>query len=311
MYNYDEMPEMIGFHKLEIEKVCRISTMLEKMMDVPFLKERLSLIGGTAINFIYTKPLARLSVDLDFNYHHIDEEDWGEVRTRIDHAIKQILHTQGYANADIKIDSSYPLGRMIVQYNNSIGNRDSFQIEIGYMRRFPLLKSDILADFNHICNNDKFNVKTPRKEELFANKWCTFLRRRTARDLYDVYTISRQDFDMDVFRKCAVVESMLMGKPKLTEINANNLIQKSLQSDNLARMVNLEDNLDYSIIKKEVMDFTENITGQLQENEIEIIDTYYTKSKFDPDLIDDDGIFNQKLKDHPIIKWKHLKANRK
>jgi predicted nucleotidyltransferase component of viral defense system len=311
MYNYNEMPEVTGFHQLEIEKVCRISTMLEKMMDVPFLKERLSLIGGTAINFIYTEPLARLSVDLDFNYRHIDEDDWGEVRTRIDHVIKQILHTQGYANADIKIDSSYPLGRMVVYYRNSVGKMDSLQIEIGYMRRFPLLRSDILADFYHICRNDKFKVKTPPKEELFANKWCTFLRRRSARDLYDVYTIAMQDFDMDVFRKCAVIESILMGKPKLTEINVNSLILKSSLSDNLTRMVNLESNLDNQAIKKEVLDFTEKITGQLKENEIELIETFYTKSRFDPDLIDDDGIFNEGLKDHSIIKWKHLNANKK
>ena len=310
MYNYDEMPEMTVFHQVEIEKVCRISTMLEKMMDVSFLKERLSLIGGTAINFIYTKPLARLSVDLDFNYHHIDEDDWGEVRTRIDQVIKQILHTQGYANADIKIDSSYPLGRMVVQYSTSVGNIDSFQIEIGYMRRFPLLRSDTLADYNHICRDDKFKVKTPLKEELFANKWCTFLKRRTARDLYDVYTIAKQDFDIDVFRKCAVVESILMGKPKLTEIDINDLIQKSLYSNNLTRMVNLENNLDYQTIKKEVLDFTQMITDQLKENEIKMIETFYTQGNFNPDLIDDDGIFNKKLKDHPIIKWKHLKSNR-
>ena len=311
MYNYNEMPEVAGFHQLEIEKVCRISTMLEKMMDVPFLKDRLSLIGGTAINFIYTKPLARLSVDLDFNYRHIDEDDWGEVRTRIDHVIKQVLYTQGYEDADIKIDSSYPLGRMVVYYRNSVGKMDSFQIEIGYMRRFPLLRSDILADFYHICRNDKFKVKTPPKEELFANKWCTFLRRRSARDLYDVYTIARQDFDMDVFRKCAVVESILMGKPKLNEINVNSFPWNSLHFDNLARMVNLEDNIDYQAIKKDVLDFTQKITGQLKENEIKMIETFYTQSMFNPDLIDDDGIFNEGLKDHPIIKWKHLKSNRK
>jgi len=285
--------------------------MLEKMMDVPFLKDRLSLIGGTAINFIYTNPLARLSVDLDFNYHHIDEYDWGEVRTRIDHVIKQILHTQGYADTDIKIDSSYPLGRMVVYYTNSVGKMDNFQIEIGYMRRFPLLRSDTFADFNHICKNDIFKVKTPQKEELFANKWCTFLRRRTARDLYDVYTIARQDFDLDVFRKCAVVESILMGKPKLTEIDINNLILISSQSGNLTRMVNLGNNIDVQVIKKDVLDFTEKITGQLIENEIEMIETFYTQGRFDPDLIDDDGIFNEKLKDHPIIKWKHLNANKK
>ncbi|MBE0524673.1 MAG: nucleotidyl transferase AbiEii/AbiGii toxin family protein [Methanosarcinales archaeon] len=310
MYNYNEMSEVTGFHQLEVEKVCRISTMLEKIMDVPFLKERLSLIGGTAINFIYTKPLARLSVDLDFNYLHIDDSDWGEVRTRIDRTIKQIIYTQGYADTDIKIDSSYPLGRMVIYYRNSVGKMDSFQIEIGYMRRFPLLKTDILAEFNHVCRNYTFKVKTPHKEELFANKWCTFLQRQTARDLYDVYTIAKQDFDLDVFRKCAVVESIFMGTQKLTEINVNNLIRKSSLSDNLTRMVNLGNNVDYQTIKQEVLDFSQKITGQLKENEIKMIENFYAQSVFIPDLIDDDGIFNEKLKDHPIIKWKYLKAKR-
>jgi hypothetical protein len=40
-------------------------------------------------------------------------------------------------------------------------------------------------------------------------------------------------------------------------------------------------------------------------------DTFYTQNRFDPDLIDDDGIFNKKLIDHPIIKWKYLNANKK
>lgn len=76
-------------------------------------------------------------------------------------------------------------------------------------------------------------------------------------------------------------------------------------------MVNLGNNIDVQVIKKDVLDFTEKITGQLIENEIEMIETFYTQGRFDPDLIDDDGIFNEKLKDHPIIKWKHLNANKK
>lgn len=116
---------------------------------------------------------------------------------------------------------------------------------------------------------------------------------------------------MDVFRKCAVVESILMGKPKLTEIDINDLIKKSLHSNNLPRMVNLENDLDYQTIKKVVLDFTQMITGQLKENEIEVIETFYTKGNFEPYLIDDGRIFNEGLKDHPIIKWKHLRSNRK
>lgn len=116
---------------------------------------------------------------------------------------------------------------------------------------------------------------------------------------------------MDVFRKCAVVESIFMGKPKLNEIEVNSLTLNLLHSGNLTRMVNLENNMDYQAIKKDVLDFTQKVTGQLKENEIKMIETFYTQSRFNPELIDDDGIFNKGLKDHPIIKWKHLKSNRK
>jgi len=57
--------------------------------------------------------------------------------------------------------------------------------------------------------------------------------------------------------------------------------------------------------------YQKKVTGQLKEVEIKMIETFYTQNKFYPDLIDDDKIFNEGLKDHPIIKWKNLKLNRK
>lgn len=70
---------------------------------------------------------------------------------------------------------------------------------------------------------------------------------------------------MDVFRKCAVVESMLIGKPKLNEINVNSPPWNSLFSDNLARMVNLENDIDYQAIKKDVLDFVPAEIGYLMK----------------------------------------------
>lgn len=86
-----------------------------------------------------------------------------------------MLYRQGYRESDIAISPTYPLARVTVQYTNSLGLRDNFDIEIGYMRRYPILKTDTLAAFKHVGTQEDFPIKTPIKEELLANKWCALL----------------------------------------------------------------------------------------------------------------------------------------
>ena len=65
----------VGFSTDIIEKMERLCDILAAIQRSKFVAERLSLYGGTALNFIYLDQ-PRLSEDLDFNYRHIDEEDW-------------------------------------------------------------------------------------------------------------------------------------------------------------------------------------------------------------------------------------------
>lgn len=83
-YDFDTLALRYGFSSKEIEKVCRISDLLEEVSAVKFLSDRLSLYGGTALTFIYSPQILRLSTDLDFNYRHTNTTDWGEVRKEID-----------------------------------------------------------------------------------------------------------------------------------------------------------------------------------------------------------------------------------
>jgi len=140
-YDFETLARTHGFNVREIEKVCRISDLLEDLSAIKFLSDRLSLYGGTALTFIYSPEILRLSVDLDLNYRHFNEKDWGEVRDEIDKRIKDILYRQGYKKSDIAINSSYPLARFTIKYLNTLGDQDSFKIETGYMRRTPNLKN--------------------------------------------------------------------------------------------------------------------------------------------------------------------------
>jgi predicted nucleotidyltransferase component of viral defense system len=57
----------VGFRPEILEKVWHLLGILDEINRHPFLKERLVLKGGTALNlFMFNLP--RLSVDIDLNY---------------------------------------------------------------------------------------------------------------------------------------------------------------------------------------------------------------------------------------------------
>ena len=51
-----------------LEKVYRLLTTLDQFMSVPYLRDRLVLKGGTALNLFYFNEVPRLSIDIDLNY---------------------------------------------------------------------------------------------------------------------------------------------------------------------------------------------------------------------------------------------------
>ena len=59
--------ESTGFRPDLLEKVAHLLGLLNAMQSHPFLKGKLALKGGTALNlFVFNVP--RLSVDIDLNY---------------------------------------------------------------------------------------------------------------------------------------------------------------------------------------------------------------------------------------------------
>lgn len=304
-YDFNQLARKHGFNIREIEKVCRISDLLEDTSAIKFLRDRLSLYGGTALAFIYSKQILRLSVDLDLNYRHLDAKDWGEVRNEIDERIKALLYRQGYEKSDIAISPTYPLARFTLQYTNTLGLKDNFKIEIGYMRRYPILKTDSLATFKHIGTQETFQIKTPIKEELFANKWCALLYRKTPRDLFDIYQITKMNMKPTVFRKCAIIDSLMRGRPKLQDIKIEETINKIPIDSSLRNLLHAERFLrfDFNEMRKQTTKFSKSIIANLTKNEIKAIDQFYELKTFEPELIDEKGIIHEKIKEHPSIQW--------
>jgi predicted nucleotidyltransferase component of viral defense system len=301
-YDFNELAQQHGFGIKEIEKVCRISDLLEDISAVKFLSDRLSLYGGTAFTFIYSPEILRLSIDLDFNYRHIDAADWGEVRKEIDKRLKDLICRQGYTEQDIAINAHYPLTRFTVKYTNTVGSEDNFKIEIGYLRRTPILKADTSANFKHIGTQETFKARTPTKEELFANKWSTLLYRTTPRDLFDTYQIAKADFNRDIFRKCAIIDSLTHEKPRIHKIDPE-LIEQIPIGPSLRNLLQIQKlpKYDFAKITREAKRFTQEQLTNITDKEIKAIDQFYDKKIFDPNMIDNTGLFHEQIAQYPAV----------
>ncbi len=84
-----------GFQAEPLEKVIRLMDLLEALRSHPFLKERIALKGGTALNlFVFDVP--RLSVDIGLNYvGAADRETMLEERPKVDQAVVAVCGRVG------------------------------------------------------------------------------------------------------------------------------------------------------------------------------------------------------------------------
>ncbi|MGM0510170.1 MAG: nucleotidyl transferase AbiEii/AbiGii toxin family protein [Thermoplasmatota archaeon] len=294
------MKDLDQYDRIVLEKVSRISDILIRIGQVDYLKNRLSLYGGTAINLLRVNDIPRLSVDIDFNYRDIGENDWGEERDKIDDLLKRILKDLDYPGESVKVQPSYPLSRLEVIYETYNGNRSSVKIETGYLRRMPILKSDESCIFHHPISHMKTDILSPKREELFANKFCTMLSRSrpilNGRDIFDVWTISKESFDMEVFMDVFFIETVLMGVD-IKDIDTTST--PTIETDSLRDLVNkdivnINDKITYA------WDFAQNvIQDALESRWTPFFKKTMENEEFALSFLNNVSSINPKLDSHP------------
>ncbi len=286
-----------------VEKINRLSIILSAIGDAKLLQEHLCLYGGTALNLLHLKVAPRLSEDLDFNYRKIGDEDWGKKRDEIDHTIKRILDTLGYPNESIKIQPRYNLNRFFVRYENENGKKDLIKIEIGYMRRIPNLIEDVNIDYQHPSFPRTVKILSPKKEELYANKFSTMLsrmkRKPNIRDVFDVVTISDLDFDRDLFLDIVMLETILMDlrytEMKFIPLNKNDL-------SNLEKLLAIKP--DIEVINRKSKTFFKYVLTDLENRNIkEFQSSFYKNGKVRLDLLKNPDAIHPEISNHPQLLW--------
>jgi len=301
------MLDKAEFDQKTIEKIHRISDILQRISMIQYTKKRLSLYGGTAINFLHLQDIPRLSLDIDFNYRDQQTGKWWIERDKIDETIKRVLSDLGYADEKIKIQPKHPLTRFTVHYRTKNDQKDSLKIEIGYMRRMPVFKQDKFKSFEHFRTSEDIELKTPISEELFGNKFCTLIYRHkdenviSSRDLYDVYKIANQEIDEEMFLTAIVVDSLMRPKPKLYERAVDKMIDTVSVEEELLNLL-IDKDLPEDL-RERTHSFVSDYISRSKERYKELIDIFFEKLEFRPHLFDNSDKLNPSLKSHPNILW--------
>ncbi|MCK4546960.1 MAG: nucleotidyl transferase AbiEii/AbiGii toxin family protein [Candidatus Eisenbacteria sp.] len=125
-----------GFRAEILEKVVHLLPLLAGLHAHPFLRDRLALKGGTALNlFVFDCP--RLSVDIDLNYvGSIDLEDMLVERPRVEEAVRAVCSREGLATA--RVPTGHAGGKWRLRYLSAFGGGGNLEVDLNFMFRVPL-----------------------------------------------------------------------------------------------------------------------------------------------------------------------------
>ena len=194
----EKTAERTGFIRSTLEKVERLLRILEWISNKEDLKNLLALKGGTAINTaVFNFP--RLSVDIDLDLtENLAKNEMIRKRENIHNLLVQYLNANSYRINTEKSKNVYALDSIVAEYEDIKGNTDNIKIEINYMNRVHILKTEKLKISTDVFEDKQLAINCIHPIEIYAAKICALLSRTTARDLFDVYTLSKyQLFDKE------------------------------------------------------------------------------------------------------------------
>ncbi len=313
LYKYDKSyfekrAKETGFIRDNLEKVFRLSDILQYINRNPLHKDCLALKGGTAINLIVFN-MPRLSVDIDLDFcKSVPREEMLIYRKKINEDLITFLQTQGYTLNIEKGKNPHSLDSWVFWYINSAGNRDNIKVEINYSMRahiLPIIEMPIRTDFVEAS----FPINALSPLELFGSKIKALIERNAARDLFDVdnmiYFGTFEESELPMLKKCLLFYYAVGSSKELNltiDLNRIDNLNWGKIRQTLLPMLRRSEHFDLDVSKKRVKDFLSDLI-LLNSNEIEFLQRFKNKEYIPELLFEDEDIINR-IKTHPMALWK-------
>jgi predicted nucleotidyltransferase component of viral defense system len=306
--------EATGFRPDVLEKVAHLLRLLDALQSHPFLKEKLVLKGGTALNlFIFDVP--RLSIDIDLNYVGAEDRDGMLTeRPKVDQAVQSVFTREGFTVR--RIPQEHAGGKWSLRYENASGRSGNLEVDINFMFRLPLWPV-VSRDSHPVGAWRATGISVLDHHELAVGKLAALLARRQARDLFDSHRILRMDnLDSHRLRIGFVVYGAMNNKDWRT-VSAADVDFDALE---LARLLVPTLRVNTTEVQEEFAEYGVRLVKECREglsavlpftdSERAFLDLLLDRGVIDPTFLTADESLQQRIQCQPLLEWKALNVRR-
>ncbi len=303
-----------GFRVEPLEKVLRLMSLLDALNSHPFLKTRIVLKGGTALNLFHF-ALPRLSVDIDLNYIGATDRETAQAeRPKVDQAVQAVCSREGLTIK--RMPDDHAGGKWRLSYQTSSGGSGNLELDVNFMLRTPLwLPRNAVC-----CPVGSFNsrpVPVLDVHELAAGKLAALLSRKASRDLFDsLLLLSSSDLDETRLRLAFVVYGGINRKDWRTVSPADVTVDPNEALRSLVPMLRA----DLAPARKDVEAWAEELVSECRDrlaavlplttNECEFLDQLNDRGEIVPEHLTDDVQMQTVIRSHPGLQWKALNVKK-
>jgi len=301
--------EATGFRPDMLEKVGLLLQLLDAIRSHPFLKNKLVLKGGTALNlFIFDVP--RLSIDIDLNYvGAADREAMLAERPKIEEALQAVFSREGFTVR--RVPAEHAGGKWQLRYPSAGGQGGNLEVDVNFMFRIPLWPVHAM-DSRPVGIWQAAGIAVVDIHELAAGKLSALISRQQARDLFDCSNLFHlEGLDRERLRLAFVVYGAMSRKdwrtvtPVDVDFDIADLDQKlipTLRASGIERIQ--KDHFSKSL----VADCRNFLAGLLPftDNEMEFLNQVLDKGKIASELLTDDTDMQDRIRRHPLLEWKAM-----
>lgn len=309
-----ETAAALGFRPDSLEKVFRLLSLLETLRSNTFLRPRVALKGGTALNlFLFDVP--RLSVDIDLNYVGSGDRDTMLAdKPKVEQAIQAVCAREGLTVK--RVPSEHAGGKWLLSFVNSAGSSDKLEVDLNFMLRVPLWPVTAL-DSKQVGPAVARQIAVVDRHELAAGKLAALVARNASRDIFDARELLRRtDLDRGKLRLAFVVYGGLNRKDwrtvRIEDVAAEPGELKRELVPMLRAAVRPKD--------AEIVTWGEALVREtralmsavlpLEAHELEFIELLNGAGEIKPELLSGDTAMQARIQGQPGLQWKAMNVRK-
>lgn len=303
-----------GFRVEPLEKVFRLMAFLDALNSHPFLKTRIALKGGTALNLFHFE-VPRLSVDIDFNY--IGPADRGAMlaeRPKVEQAVQAVCSREGFAVR--RMPSDHAGGKWRLTYVASNGDSGNLELDVNFMLRTPLWPC-LVSECRPVGSFRAAPVRILDLHELAAGKAAALLARSASRDVFDCRALlATPGLDPVKLRLGFVLYGGINRKDWRTVSSAEVKVDTNEVQTELVPMLRS----DLAPARGNVAEWADHLVAEcrerlsvllpLKETEVEFLRRLNDQGDIAPELLTGDAGLQETIRSHPGLLWKALNVRK-